>query len=588
MELKKISRILITILSAVVIAGSLSLSNVNAAEIVTSEIEQIYANMPEIKVYLPLADKDSISAENVTGYLGDKSMSCEDISVFSDTKDNVDYYVLFDISTSIKPDIFQDMKNSVISFEKKLSENDKFTFITFGTEVNTLYTSSDKTKNFSDVMSNLKNDNISTSLYSALSYVAKLADSNSNDQYRRKECILITDGYDEAVGKETMNETKAQLLKYNIPVYSICTIYNETTVQEKLGELSRLTGGNIKFLKTSNTCIELMDEIVSEINNTLVLSFNANNNIVDNSEHQFALKFTDKNITKTKNVFLSHYQPDNTKPEIKRIKTDGTNRIKVYFSEDVLNAAVPGNYIIINSNDEAVGAKSVTYEKVSDEYVASLTFENSIITDDYSISCKNIYDNSMERNEVSNTVKEHLDGAEPPNAFVEFIKSWWWIFLIILVLIIAAVFAAVFIKFTKKRAVVVVNDEAVLKENVLIEKKINQSKQYNVQIKETNVVEKSHLFVKIILSSGESQNIDLEIGLSIVVGRSKLCGLCIEDPHISRQHFAIEKVNNSFYITDLNSTSGTSLNGVKIQSRRKLEKNDVISAGTVKFQVNWN
>ena len=255
MELKKISRILITILSAVVIAGSLSLSNVNAAEIVTSEIEQIYANMPEIKVYLPLADKDSISAENVTGYLGDKSMSCEDISVFSDTKDNVDYYVLFDISTSIKPDIFQDMKNSVISFEKKLSENDKFTFITFGTEVNTLYTSSNKTKNFSDVMSNLKNDNISTSLYSALSYVAKLADSNSNDQYRRKECILITDGYDEAVGKETMNETKAQLLKYNIPVYSICTIYNETTVQEKLGELSRLTGGNIKFLKTSNTCI---------------------------------------------------------------------------------------------------------------------------------------------------------------------------------------------------------------------------------------------------------------------------------------------------------------------------------------------
>jgi len=85
-------------------------------------------------------------------------------------------------------------------------------------------------------------------------------------------------------------------------------------------------------------------------------------------------------------------------------------------------------------------------------------------------------------------------------------------------------------------------------------------------------------------SAGRSNRIDLEIQSTFFVGRSKQSNnLSFDDEKLSRQHFAIEADEDGFFVTDLDSTNGTYLNGVKLLNRRPLGDNDVITAGQEKF-----
>lgn len=71
---------------------------------------------------------------------------------------------------------------------------------------------------------------------------------------------------------------------------------------------------------------------------------------------------------------------------------------------------------------------------------------------------------------------------------------------------------------------------------------------------------------------------------SSLIGRSKKCNIFIPDPYLSKQHARIFFHNAEFYIEDLKSTNGTSVNGKKIGSRPvKLKDSDKISIGHLSF-----
>lgn len=64
-----------------------------------------------------------------------------------------------------------------------------------------------------------------------------------------------------------------------------------------------------------------------------------------------------------------------------------------------------------------------------------------------------------------------------------------------------------------------------------------------------------------------------------VIGRSKAqADYRIDDPNVSRQHLMIERVQDVFYVVDLGSTNGISVNGAKV-SRRAINDGDVIRVG---------
>ena len=86
--------------------------------------------------------------------------------------------------------------------------------------------------------------------------------------------------------------------------------------------------------------------------------------------------------------------------------------------------------------------------------------------------------------------------------------------------------------------------------------------------------------------SGKRQ-ITVDIDQSIIVGRSSVCEVYIDDDNISRQHFVICDQDGAFYIQDLNSKNGTFVNGQKIMRSKKLENGDKIKFGNIKMTVRW-
>jgi len=74
---------------------------------------------------------------------------------------------------------------------------------------------------------------------------------------------------------------------------------------------------------------------------------------------------------------------------------------------------------------------------------------------------------------------------------------------------------------------------------------------------------------------------------SVILGRSDLCEIFLNEPSVSRQHFAIEYDGTDFYIQNLSRTNGTKLNGILLDTKRRLQQEDVITAGSVEMIVRW-
>jgi hypothetical protein len=68
-----------------------------------------------------------------------------------------------------------------------------------------------------------------------------------------------------------------------------------------------------------------------------------------------------------------------------------------------------------------------------------------------------------------------------------------------------------------------------------------------------------------------------------VVGRSQRCDYVLSDPNVSRRHFELQLRGADWYLVDLDSTNGVTLNGKRVRDSR-LRPGDEIVAGTSSFR----
>lgn len=73
-------------------------------------------------------------------------------------------------------------------------------------------------------------------------------------------------------------------------------------------------------------------------------------------------------------------------------------------------------------------------------------------------------------------------------------------------------------------------------------------------------------------------------------GRKDGNAVVIADPFVSSRHGEIEITESEAFLTDIGSTNGTRLNGIKVaaQQRTRLEPGDVIQLGQLEFRVEWS
>jgi hypothetical protein len=66
---------------------------------------------------------------------------------------------------------------------------------------------------------------------------------------------------------------------------------------------------------------------------------------------------------------------------------------------------------------------------------------------------------------------------------------------------------------------------------------------------------------------------------SVVIGRSKDCDIRLADQNVSRRHAEVRQEGRTYWLIDLDSTNGTTVNGRR-QRRAKLEHEDRITVGS--------
>ena len=93
--------------------------------------------------------------------------------------------------------------------------------------------------------------------------------------------------------------------------------------------------------------------------------------------------------------------------------------------------------------------------------------------------------------------------------------------------------------------------------------------------------------VYLIIQSGDQRRlVDVTDGDDLVAGREEDCELTIDEPKVSRRHFAVRRNGAILTLEDLDSTNGTKLNGVTLRgAQRRIVSGDVISIGRTLITV---
>ena len=532
------------------------------------EIEQISLHMPDVRVYY----RSDQQEQNYEAYLGGEALNYDKSAQFSELNEGVDYYILLDISASSPDSQFANIKDGIINFISSEGEKDKCVLLTFGDESNVVLNGSENPQDAAAVVQGLKNDDMETVLFQTLVKTADMIDQAAQTEEKRRVIITITDGEDCVTGQATSNEAVSELNHKGIPMYAIAVDVGKEEYINSFGELARNTGGTLSIFN-SGTCLDLMNRIRNTVQDSYVAFFHSDTNVASNTREDLTVKFLDQQVTDTKEVIPTRWIPDTEAPQVVQWEKESDNELKLTFSEKVLNADNLADYKV-ERDGEAVAVDSVFYSEKETPY-AVLTFKDKLYTGNYQINFSGITDCSMEKNGITKLDSFDLDGAKKGKS------TTFWIILIagIAAVVVAGVIIVVVVtykKVKKNKGVIYVDGKATLASNVDVKQHVSV----------VNLPQKTVTFLMKDQINGKCE-LKITINGSAMAGRSDDCDIYFDDPKMSRQHFALETDGNDVYITDLESSNGTLVNGVRLNRRRKLLPNDEITAGNIQAKIVW-
>lgn len=572
-------------------------------------IESVQAVVPELTAYIR-GDRQ-IGVSDISAELDSEALTVKSVDFFENMGQGVTYYILLDVSASFSNSYFNALQNSLVTFRNGLSDKDRMVLITFGSSVETVLNGDETAEEAQEKIMSLVNGDNDTYFYEALMQAAEETDRNNDNS--REVIMMISDGGDDHnAGKANAQEAIAALNKRNIPVYGYAAGANQNNMLS-FAELAETCGGTVTEFTSQET-----DKIFTNFKRMLgemqVVTLTTDNNIASNKTETLQLTVLSDGSTASRSVLITEHIPDETAPEIIAVRKSGDKELIISFSEQVSGADKATAYVVT--------CDGITLDVMGAEYDASdcsaaISFNNDLSSGEYVIAVRGIADISAEANPVvesfNKVIKNEADGenAETESGTTTEAEtagqsgedneadgegsSSYTVFIIVaaavLILIAAGVVSAVLIK--KKKA----EQERIKRQQE--EERLRQSSQKasrdeRVQEPKQNKMVQLQLdagrrivFEILNVEAGQNSVVEAELNKSMIVGRADICDVCIKDKRISRQHFALEEKNGVIYVRDLQTTNGTSVNGVRLSGVKQLNNNDIISAGSVKLRVRW-
>ncbi len=586
--MKYLIKKMIFTLMTIIFAG-ITFSDVTLAQRSEFNLEQAMGNPPEIVTYLNgkvVSDNAQYKASIPNS---NKEFEMESIEKFKDSGEGIHYIIFLDNSKSVNPEQFEQAKKEIAAMRKNLRKSDRMELYVVGNKSKR----GNKSKIFSfngdnkylekDIESIKKIERIENYTVLYRSITKEL--TNADNSRMRTVMILVTDGEDDSEGKDKDEYNVNPAVKCSkIPIYGVL-IQNVSnfTDMDKINNTKKNILNERYSRGYSSDCASTADvkkgfERIKNIlfDETYIVKFRAtdgSNKTLSQTHCKLSVKIKKNNKTLEKvldekgSFSYLNSKKDKDFPEIKEVKKSKADSIEVVIKDGTTQHLIgddnKDNYIVRTKSDDGDGeiwnVSDINIDESKHTY--TLTFDEKLYKGKYTIQCRNITDDSVEKNLISDKVVEFKvsDGSSKTGQILSnIIKSYWWIVLIILVIAIGSI---VIIIVKKKQLNVIAGTDT----NGLIE-----SDTRTIGLTITN-------------DKNLTQDISLEVEGSLFVGRSNICNIHFDDDKLSRQHFVIEVTKAACYIEDLQTTNSTFVNGVRITGRRMLSNGDVINAGRERF-----
>jgi hypothetical protein len=570
MEVKKILCALVAIVFVM-----LSAIQTFAAE-TREQFGGININMPDISVELKGQDADYIDTSDITASLGGENLSVTDFHKYN-SDDTTKVYMLVDISKSTEA-YLDDIKTYIKSFVSRMGSDDSIVLITFGTNVNTILNGSESIDKVNSAIDSIECTDAYTMLYDGL-YTAYQSSVSTVDDFSREYAIVFTDCKNDKLVSVSEKEVSNEYETHQLPLYIAAPSFAEATDIDTLGKIARSSGGSIAVVENSDE----FNEFTNQIDNVSILKLKAANNTANGENKNLSVNINSN--TYNIDVTISKSIADTTAPEVESFTYDSqNNRFLITFSENVTDLTEKGAYSVEDSQGYKWEISSV--DALSSDNKTQLVMKDQILNGDYIITFDGLTDCSKEKNPLVDSVSVSVSDVEEIEEASEGLSEFTIALIIVGVVFIIGLIVAVIVICNKKKT-----DDTTALTN-LPQESISEVKDYEAvspDVVKHHIKVSDALRVRIKIKTGNvsEQNIETNITSSIIVGRSAACDIFIDDAKLSRQHFVIERKERELYISDLNSKNGTFVNGIRLNSRRKLLNRDKIFAGLSEILISF-
>lgn len=567
------------------IAISLSTIGFNAyADNLNSQkvIGTVLSNIPYIQVEIK---NNEIENSDVSAKIGSSDLSLYSLNSISEQK--MLTYIFIDNSSSMTQDnicpdgSFEELKSGLKEFvEKNTNDNNNFAVYSIGEGTPKklgLATNSQSAETVGNEISELSGNEDATNLNETLSDMFTIA-SQSEDEYQIKKFLLITDSsadYSNGIDVSEINEE----YQYNkIPLYTICNTTSENSESFKqLRTVSRNSGGEGKVYNyTENKdSLSIIDSVYKEMTYGKIATF-ITTVPADSNTRELILNVKGTSYSETVKLDKAANidAPVNASVQV----NDNYNAFIISFSQNGFTGNLPVNDNALNNSSFVItkgsSSKSMPVQKVNrnEDGSFTVTVKDDIYSGKYNFSFPSITDLSSNENPVLDLTDVEIEAKNP------FWKLFPYLVAVVAVAIVALVFYLILLNLKKKKNVKTIKELFETQVNETVEEKhyiqniVNQGKEIRLFCQTANFPQK---------------RITLKVTSSIIVGRSNVCDVFIEDSKMSRQHFAVEYTDGVFMISDLESVNGTFVNGVKVLGRQRLNSGDLIIAGLTKIRIEF-
>lgn len=546
-----------------------------AAEGESIRITYAGANLPEIVVNAQTDNMD-IDCQDVTLNFDGKTVNASSAEKYDKSKHSRRVFFLLDLSTSMRAKYFTSAKECIADFADNMGENTTVYLITFGKDVSCVLDGSNDAGEIKSVLSTLSNNQGGTKFFAAIKQAMDISDTcpMADMEY----AVVFSDGEDFQTGDTTQKEVEDKIGKSAMPIYAMRAETGRVSASD-IGIFRSLVAeshGKMYSYSTENA-VEVFDDLNSETASQYIIHADTGSNVFNGLSQLLYLKVN--GIQSEQISFAAKSKTDITAPEIisEPVISKKDNTITFEISEDIINSAnvspTKDDFSLYTKKGKNVEISDVIYEKTDNGYLLTVCPKKKIVKCEYRLICKDITDNSIEKNPLPQTyVFKSNVGI---SAFSAFIRNYWYAFIIALTVILLIVIMLVMMKRRNVKSIkeLFINSD---KNDIEIKHFVNDK------------TEGRPLRLTVISANNVAKTIDMSIKGSAVFGRANICDVVFDDMKMSRQHFCIGEENGHFVLNDLETTNGTYLNGVMVKAPQLLKNGDKIFAGlstiTIEFK----